>query len=153
LENSNELMPEMGAPFGVAVSTFFFDPHGSRQDRIRGLCRYGRVGLGNDNEVLGISITGVRLFVHIRRGLKVIVDLNPVGVEFAVAQHAVLQYGMISGLRRDRAHFHRNVCRDDSCLRCVEFPIRKILVDHRTCGRTKDESMLRGDGSKTLCWR
>jgi hypothetical protein len=118
-------MPEMRTPFGIAVGAFFFDPHGSRQDQICGLCRDCRICFGYNDEVLGISVTRVCLFVGVRSGLKVVVDLNPIGVELAVAQHAVLQHGVISGLRRDCA------------LRQLPYLLRYIampLVGHQHVG-------------------
>src|SRR5882757_4624369 len=57
------------------------------------------------------------------------------------------------GLRHDGAHFHRNVCCNNSCLRGVELAIGRVLVDDRPRSRTEDKSTLRRNRAKALQWR
>jgi hypothetical protein len=55
-----------------------------------------------------------------------------------------------SGLRHDGAHFHRNVCCNNSCLRSVELAIGRILVDDRPRSRAKDKPILCRDRAEPL---
>src|SRR5581483_1109861 len=73
------------------------------QDKICCLGGYGRIGVGYDNEVFRIPVPRISLFLEVCGSLQVVVDLHPIGVELAVAQHAVLQYRVVTRLRRDRA--------------------------------------------------
>ena len=95
-------MPEMRASFRITVGAFLFDPHRARQHQIGGLRGYSRIGVGHDDEILGIPVAGICFFVDVGCGLKVVVDLNPIGVELAIAKHAVLQHGVVARLRRNR---------------------------------------------------
>src|SRR5882672_6054093 len=58
-----------------------------------------------------------------------------------------------SGLRHDGAHFHRNICCNNSCLRGVELTIGSVLVDNWSRSRTEDKSILRRNRAKPLLWR
>src|SRR5882757_1816730 len=55
-----------------------------------------------------------------------------------------------SGLRYDAAHFHRNVCCNNSCFRGVELAIGSVLVDDRSRRRTEDKSILCRDRAERL---
>ena len=71
----HELMPEMRPPLGVAVGAFLLDPHGRRQDQIRRHRSDRRIGVGDHDEIVGISVAGIGLLCAVRRGLQVVVDL------------------------------------------------------------------------------
>ena len=96
-------MPEVRAPFGIAIGAFLLDPHRRRQHEIGGLRRHGRIGIGDNDEIFRIAVAGISLFLEVGGRLQVIVDLHPIGIELAVAQHAVLQHRVIARLRCDGA--------------------------------------------------
>jgi hypothetical protein len=54
------------------------------------------------------------------------------------------------GLRNDGSHLHRNVGRNNLCMRGVELAIGGILVDDGTRGCSEHESILRRDRAKSL---
>ena len=102
----DQLTPEVSSAFGIAVGTFLLDPHGCRQDQIRRQRGDSWVGVGHHNEVGGISIARIGFTGAVGRCLKVIVDLDPVEIQLAVVEHAVLFDRMVSGLFRDYALRH-----------------------------------------------
>src|SRR5262245_47650180 len=53
-------------------------------------------------------------------------------------------------LRRDGSHLHRNICRNDTCLRLIELAIGMILVDDRACSCAEHDSVPSCDGAETL---
>ncbi len=97
----DELVPDMGAALGIAVGTFLLHPHRGGEDEVGGHGRHGRVGVGDDDEVLGVAIARIGLVAAVRRGLQVVVDLDPVEIELPVLEHAVLLDGVIARLLRD----------------------------------------------------
>ena len=94
-------MPDVCSPFGVPVGAFLFDPHGGGQDQVRTHRRHRRIGIGDDDEILGITIALIGLVAVVRPRLHVVVDLDPVETQLAVLQHPVLLDGMIAGLFRN----------------------------------------------------
>jgi hypothetical protein len=94
-------VPELGASLGVAVRAFLLDPHRGRQHQVGGQCGERRVGIGDDDEVVRVAVTGPGLLVEVRRRLDVVVAHHPVGVELAVLEHAVLQHGVEADLAGD----------------------------------------------------
>ena len=102
----DQLMPEMRAPLGIAVGAFLLHPHRRRQDQIGRHRGNRRIGVRDDNEVVGIAIAGIGLVRVVGRGLQVVVDLDPVEIELAVLQHAVLLDGVVAGLLRNDAIRH-----------------------------------------------
>ena len=83
-------MPELGAPLGVAVGALFLDPHGGRQDQVRGLRGHRGIGIGDDDEIVRVAVAGQGFLVEVGRRLHVVVHLHPVGVDLAVLEIAVL---------------------------------------------------------------
>ena len=57
----DELPPDMGAALGVAVGAFLLDPHRRRQNEIGGHRRDGRIGVGDDDEVVRIPVARIGL--------------------------------------------------------------------------------------------
>ena len=99
----DELPPHMGAALRVAVGALLFDPHRGGKNEIGGHRGDGRIGVGDDDEVVRIPVTGIGLARAVRGGLQVVVHLDPVEVQLAVAKHPVLFDGMVAGLFRNDA--------------------------------------------------
>ena len=57
----DELPPDMGAALRVAVGAFLLDPHRRGQNEIGGHRRHGRIGVGDDDEVVRIAVARIGL--------------------------------------------------------------------------------------------
>ena len=99
----DELVPEVGPPLGVAVGAFLLDPHRGRQDEVGRHRGDGRIGVGDHDEVRGVAVARIGLVVGVRRRLEVVVAHDPVGVELAVLEHAVLLHGVVADLAGQEA--------------------------------------------------
>ena len=94
----HQLVPELGAPLGVAVGAFLLHPHGAGQDQVGGLCRDCGVNVRNNDEGFRVAPAGQDFLHHVGAGLHVVGDLGPVHLEHAVLEHAALLHGMEAGL-------------------------------------------------------
>ena len=99
----DELSPDMGAALRVAVGAFLFDPHRRGKNEIGGHRGDGRIGIRDDDEVVRIPVAGIGLAGSVRRGLQIVVHLDPVEIQLAVAKHPVLFDGVVAGLLRNDA--------------------------------------------------
>ena len=99
----HQLMPEMRAALCIAIRTFFLHPHCSGQNQIRRYSCHCGVGIRDHNKVIWIAITRVALFHHIGGCLHIVGHHDPVRIELAVLEHAVLLHCMVARLIRNSA--------------------------------------------------
>ena len=125
------LTPELGPAFGIAIGALLLHPHGGGQDQVGGHRGHRRIGIGDNDEILRVAITGPGLLVHVGRSLHVVVAHYPVNVEVAVLQLAVLQHRMEARLARNGPFRQLPFFLGD-------FPVR-LLHHHQVGGQAMGE--------------
>ena len=95
--------PDVSSALGVSISSLFLNPHRCRQDAISRHRSHRWIGIRNHDEVVRIAIAWIGLVRTVQRCLQVVVDLNPVEIEFSVVKHPILLDGMITRLFRDNS--------------------------------------------------
>ena len=85
---------------------------------------HGGVGVGDDDEVVRVAVARDQLLVDVGRGLAVVVDLHPVGVELAVPELAIHLDGVETGLAGDGARRQLpDALGDGAMLRIVDHQV------------------------------